>query len=282
MEDFFMLRKILGVFVAFLSWVIFLLIVVVGLIYIWPDYRDAGLIVNFIFLSIAAALAFWVYYKINPGNYENVSDNVENVNDSVDSNSYSYDDIIKRGQSRNNDNLGISVKDESKSKNTGIKIGIGVLSVVVMVLAGLFLIGVFVGDDMSNSNVFNDSNISFKYPGDWVIGNSSDFYLVLEGDYILLNMNISDSEGFFVDNVADKVVSEVDGSSLKLLFKNVTSVDGVKAYDIGLAVNKDDVFQSRFLVFVVDNKEYVFVFNTDKLDNINDPFNLIKNSIKVK
>jgi len=210
--------------------------------------------------------------EYNNMDFEKRTENLENNS--------SHDDSIK---SKNYGDMNVSSKVKSESGiSDSIKIVVGFIVIVMLVFIGLFTVGMFGNDDMVNTTVFSDSNVSFEYPSDWVHGNDSDFSLVLEGDNIALYMNISSDDGYSIDNMVNNVLIPSKGLDVKLIYKNVTNVDGVKAYDIGFDINKDGGFHSRILTFIANDKLYILAFNYENIGDIDDYFNLIKNSIKIK
>jgi len=289
-----MLRKLFGAFVAFLVFIVFISLVVVGLMTFWPDYKDAGRIVNLIFLSIGFALAFWVYGKFINRDNGTSNDNemdisetnnyvVENGTDSLKDDSFSsaYDDIIEKGKNYE-ERISFSEDKPKSASNTGVKIAIGLSSIVILAFIGLLAVGMFVSDDVANPAIFNDSNISFEYPSNWVRGDDAGYYLILEGDNANLYMNFSKAHGHSLDAITDDLISPSNEPGSKLLFKNSTTVNGVKAYDIGFYINRDGGFQARFLIFIVNDKYYIFSLTSENIEDENDSFNLVKNSIQVK
>ncbi|KZX10804.1 hypothetical protein [Methanobrevibacter curvatus] len=201
-------------------------------------------------------------------------DNEENLNSD-----YNYNDIVEKGEKYEN-TLDNDVKGKS-GIGTGVKLAIGVVILVIVVFAGLVVVGMFADSDVDNPNVFNDSNISFKYPGNWVRANDSEIYLVLEGDGIALNMNTFNSEGYSLDYIIGEYMLDSKKDNVTLVSKNETIVDGIKAYDITFKLNQDKKHYSRTLIFQSNDKSYIFAFNCLNLDEINEPFNLVKNSIKI-
>jgi hypothetical protein len=201
-------------------------------------------------------------------------DNEENLNSN-----YNYNDIVEKGEKYGN-TLDNNVKGKS-GLGTGVKLAVGIVILLIVVFAGLLVVGMFADSDVDNPNVFNDSNISFKYPGNWVRANDSEIYLVLEGDGIALNMDTFNSEGYSLDYIIGEYILDSKDDNVTLVSKNETVVDGIKAYDITFKLNQDKKHYSRTLIFQSNGKSYIFAFNCLNLDEINEPFNLVKNSIKL-
>ncbi|RBQ22602.1 hypothetical protein ALNOE001_18530 [Candidatus Methanobinarius endosymbioticus] len=209
-------------------------------------------------------MSFWVYGKIvNNDNDEIINAETEETlsDDKISadgSSNYSHDDIINRANHIDEeDNVDIYSSSDIESKSgmgTSFKLGVGLILVVILVLAGLFFVGLFVSDDVSNPNVFNDSNISFSYPNSWVCGNDSDLSLVLEDDNVVTNINISDSEGESINQLATDLLSTANKSGVKLLYKNSLNVNGFNAYEIEFDFDKNGGFQLRILLFIANDK----------------------------
>ncbi|KZX16528.1 hypothetical protein MBCUT_07620 [Methanobrevibacter cuticularis] len=156
------------------------------------------------------------------------------------------------------------------------------LSIIIIIASGLILFDVFHEKDSNESYYFN--NISFDYPADWEIGDNSNFDVTLEDltNANALNIKKIDSEGYSLDIIAENISRESTGFDSVFMYKNITSVNNQRAYDIGAKLNVDGGYYTRMLVFLDENELYIFVFTCDNLEDLNSDYEVIKNSIKIK
>ncbi|KZX17807.1 hypothetical protein MBCUT_00180 [Methanobrevibacter cuticularis] len=161
-----------------------------------------------------------------------------------------------------------------------------IIILIILVIGGAY----FLFDTVSNNNSilgvshFNKDNISFDYPSMWIKDNSTDYNLTFHSLFYTINLDIYDiSDTSFEDQVDvflhDNSDSEINYTVIKI---NEIMVDGQKAYDISSQFDKDGKFYYRVLVFESNNKMYIFGFLSDNLNTVNNDFNLVKNSIKLK
>ena len=138
-------------------------------------------------------------------------------------------------------------------------------------------------NDLDNPSSFSDSNISFKYPGNWKNNYNTDAYLVLTGNGIVFDIFYNSLKGRSLDDVTEGLISELNDSSKTLLFRNTTTIDSLKAYDITFKANDNGhVYYFRMLIFASNNNYYVFTFTVKNLEDIGPEFDLIKNSTTIK
>jgi hypothetical protein len=101
------------------------------------------------------------------------------------------------------------------------------------------------------------------------------------GNSLVFDLYYNVSNGNSIDKITDDFISEVTSSNITLLFKNVTTIDGEKAYDIGFKVDGGYAYY-RALIFVDSDNYYIYTFAVNNLEDIRSGFDLIKNTTKIK
>ena len=286
---FILFKKIIGVVCALLTFIFLFFFAGFLIITIFPDYSFNFIISLFLFI-ILGSVSKSVYRFIANWGENNESTNFEPNNYGLKSGENYKTLPIKSKKpgfpiKDNFQNIPIENNISEKKKRTLInkRIFIFLVLIFLVIVGSYFLIDTI---DQNNKILevshFNDSKISFDYPSIWNKYEDKDFYLNLKGNGIAFNLDITDTMGLSIDEIANNIFNDINVSNVDILYKNTTIVEGRKAYDIGLNVNQDGEFQSRILFFVVNDKLYIFRFSSDKIENIDNSFNLVKKSIKIK
>lgn len=191
-----------------------------------------------------------------------------------------YNYLLNKSDEEESENN--EVNSESSDLNRKIAV-VGVVGIFIAFIALFIFMNstvLFGLDDVDNPLSFSDSNISFKYPGNWERQYTTSSYLVLIGNGLVFDLYYNSTNGNSIDNITDDFVSDFSNSSTTLLFKNVTNIDGKKAYDIGFKLDNANAY-SRLLIFEDGNNYYIYTFTVNNLDKIGPGFGLIKNTTKI-
>ena len=198
-----------------------------------------------------------------------------------------------RGLSNEKDNIedkDVEDKDIEESNNELITGESNDLTkkIVVIGIVGFFItvVGLFVvmnatllfgWDDVENPLSYRDSNIFLKYPGNWQRQYGTDADLTLFATEFVFSIYCNTTNGCSLDEFTNNFISDFDNSNKTVLFKNTTTIDGLKANDIGLKLygSDHDLYYglsfypyNRLLIFESNNTYYVFRFFAMNLEDI--------------
>lgn len=157
--------------------------------------------------------------------------------------------------------------------------------IILIIIGGVY----FIWDSFSSNNAlfgvshFSDENISFDYPNTWVKMDSNDFYLTLMGLDRGLNLDVININDSSLDYQVEELINNNSSSNGGYKVFNVRKmmIEGHEAYDISSSFEEKGYFY-RFLVFENNNYIYIFEVAGNDINQIENDFNLVKNSIKLK
>lgn len=177
----------------------------------------------------------------------------------------------------------VNYSSDDLNKKVSIAVVVGFLISVIALFVFMNSTALLGLDDVNNPLSFSDSNISFKYPGNWKKNYDTDAYFVLNGDGVVFDVFYNALRGRSLDEVSDGLISELNDSNTTLLFRNTITIDSKKAYDVGFKVDSGGyIYHYRLLIFVSNNNYYVYTFTAKNLENIGSSLDLIKNTTKIK
>ena len=161
--------------------------------------------------------------------------------------------------------------------------------IIITLIILVFGTGYFLHDSLNYNNSvfgvshFNQDNISFKYPKIWLSWISDSNYSFI-GPHCLMELDIYDINGTSIDDLLELLLHNDSDPQINytVLSINQTNVDGIVAYEINSKYDMDEGEYVKFLVFQYNATIYMFYFHSDNLNKVNNDFNLVKNSIKVK
>jgi len=162
----------------------------------------------------------------------------------------------------------------------------------ILVIAILAIVVFASGCTNSGTNTYNNSGISFQYPGEWSTNYTSNLQQSISSNNMTTLVSLGkDNAGIFVakkdtgsanvslDNFASAFKSNIQSSGFSVISENTTAIDGNNAKQFVLNDSKSGLYFS-FNAFQKNKNLYFVVIATP--DNNQQTVNMILNSFKIQ